>query len=244
MKTGIARMLFIHKAVYLFLFFSGTKVMAQQKNFIDQPYLEVSGSADTLITPDQIFLNIALSERDTKDRITIEQLERNMLNALQKLGINSELDLKVIDVVSNYRDYLLKKTDILKSKRYELEVSTADTAANVLIELEKLGISNIHVARLDHTRKKEFEQQMRERSVLDARRKASGIVSVLNQKVGPAIHIVEAGIGGVPDSQNELSEVVVMGYSNKSRSSTVEIKDVSFRPIKIQKAVLVKFILE
>lgn len=60
---------------------------AQQKNFIDQPYLEVTGEADTMITPDQVFLFISLSERDTKNRTTTEELEAKMKEALEKLEI-------------------------------------------------------------------------------------------------------------------------------------------------------------
>jgi uncharacterized protein len=224
--------------------------MGQQKNFIDQPYLEVSGKADTLITPDQIFLSISLSEKDTKDRVTVEQLEERMLNALQKLGINTDKNLKVIDVLSNYRDYLLKKKDILKSKRYELEVSTADTASKVLLELESIGISNVDVAKLDHTRRKLFEEEVQQRSVLDARKKAVGMASALNQKVGSAIHVVEVEGVNRPHVQGELSEVVVSGFSGRAagiqlnRASDVEAKDISFRQIKLEKTVIVRFILQ
>lgn len=65
-------------------------VAAQQKNFIDLPYLEVIGEADTLVVPDQIFLNISLSEKDTKNKITLEELENKMMGALSKLGIDLE----------------------------------------------------------------------------------------------------------------------------------------------------------
>ena len=39
-----------------FLFTSLSSTLAQTKNFIDQPYIEVGGYADTLITPNQIFI--------------------------------------------------------------------------------------------------------------------------------------------------------------------------------------------
>ncbi len=32
-----------------------------QKNFLDQPYLETSGKADTLVIPDKITININLN---------------------------------------------------------------------------------------------------------------------------------------------------------------------------------------
>jgi len=34
---------------------------AQMKSFIDQPYVEVAGNADTLVTPDEIFIAININ---------------------------------------------------------------------------------------------------------------------------------------------------------------------------------------
>ena len=48
---------------------------AQYKNFIDQPYIEVNGNADTMVTPNEIYIQIQLSEKDTKDKVSIEELE-------------------------------------------------------------------------------------------------------------------------------------------------------------------------
>ena len=47
-------------------------IFSQTKNFIDQPYLETSAKADTLVIPDRIYLDILISEKDTKDKKSIE----------------------------------------------------------------------------------------------------------------------------------------------------------------------------
>lgn len=52
----------------LFLFLEFSTAKSQTKNFIDQPYIEVNGTVDTLITPDEIFIKIIISERDTRDK--------------------------------------------------------------------------------------------------------------------------------------------------------------------------------
>ena len=53
---------------------------AQTKNFIDQPHIEVDGVADTLITPDEIYIKIIISEKDTRDRQSVEELEKRMVD--------------------------------------------------------------------------------------------------------------------------------------------------------------------
>jgi uncharacterized protein YggE len=80
---------------------------SQTKNFIDQPYIEVAGYADTMVTPNEIFIQIMLSERDTRDRMSIEDLEQKMTTALTKIGLDIEKDLTTSDMMSNYKYYLL-----------------------------------------------------------------------------------------------------------------------------------------
>lgn len=47
---------------------------AQSKNYLDVPYIEVVGNADTILTPDQIFIRINIAEADTRGRQSVEDL--------------------------------------------------------------------------------------------------------------------------------------------------------------------------
>src|SRR5690349_1199819 len=87
---------------------------AQNKNFIDVPYVETVAVADTLVVPDRIFLNILVSEKDAKGNMTLEQLQGKMEETLRNLGINTEEDLALNDLVSSFRKNFLKVQDILK----------------------------------------------------------------------------------------------------------------------------------
>src|SRR5688572_32421685 len=100
-------------AVFVVAFLVGE---SQTKNFIDQPYIEVSGTADTLVTPNEIFIKITLSEKDTRDRVPVEELEQKMFTALKSLGVDTEKDLVISDLFSSYQFYLLKKKDVMKAK--------------------------------------------------------------------------------------------------------------------------------
>lgn len=219
-------------------------VNAQQKNFIDFPYLEVAGEADTLITPDQIFLSISLSEKDVRNKMTLEELEDRMMTTLKNLGVDLEKKLTVSDLMSNYKNALLKKTDIQKFKQFELEVNTADQATKVLIGLEELGISNVNVARADHSEMKKIENEVRIKAVTDAKNRADALTRPLHQQVGPAIHISEIA-PAFNSSAFSLDEVVVTGYSGRARglTSVKKEEEVSFRKIKVAKTVNVKFAL-
>jgi hypothetical protein len=62
-------------------------VFSQTKNFIDLPYIETSAKVDTLVMPDRVYLTIILTEKDTKGKISVEELEEKMINRLTSIGI-------------------------------------------------------------------------------------------------------------------------------------------------------------
>ena len=93
-----------------------TKNFSQTKNFIDLPYIETSAKVDTLVTPDRIFLTILITEKDTKNRTSVEELESKMNLKLKSIGIITEKQLTLNDLTSNYKKYFLKQQEILKTK--------------------------------------------------------------------------------------------------------------------------------
>ncbi len=89
-----------------------------QKNFIDTPYLETSAKADTLVTPDKIYISINLKESDSKNKQSVEELEKKLEQTLLNLNIDINNNLKLLDYSSNFKEYFLKGQNILKSKVY------------------------------------------------------------------------------------------------------------------------------
>jgi len=80
----------------------------QTKKFIDQPYMEVNGYADTLVIPNLIYISVIISEKGNGDRVSVEERENKMIAAFKSMGISPETDLTINDMLSNYKFYLLK----------------------------------------------------------------------------------------------------------------------------------------
>lgn len=217
--------------------------LCQTKNFIDQPYIEVTGYADTLITPNQIFIKINISEKDSKDKVSLEELEYKMIKALKSLGIKTELDLTTSDMLSNYKFYFLKQKDVLKSKEYILKVTEAQTASKVFIELEDIGISNTSIERVDHTNLENIRNICRTRAMENAKTKAISMTKPLFQTVGNAIYITDTEQNISNQLQGRVSGLSIRGYSMNEKQKFEEPK-IEFEKIKAQLTVNVKFILK
>ncbi len=217
---------------------------AQTKSFLDQPYLEVAGSADTLVTPNEIYIKILITEKDTKDKSSVEEQEAKMVNALKNLGIPIEKDLITSDMVSNFRTYLLKSKDVLKSKQYILKVRDEGTASKVFISLEKLEISNTSIDRVDHSNLEGIKNIMRTKAVENARARAVALTGPLKQTIGPAIHIVDNEAYNVSQQlQGRVAGVVVTGYSNQGKLKE-ESPKIEFEKINVITNINVKFTLK
>jgi len=190
---------------------------AQTKSFLDQPYLEVAGSADTLVTRNEIYIKILITEKDTKDKTSVEEQEAKMVNALKNLGIPIEKDLTTSDMVSNFRNYLLMSKDVLKSKQYILKVSDAGTASKVFVSLENLEISNTSIDRVDHSNLEEIKNIMRTNAVENARARAVALIRPLKQTIGPAIHIIDNEAYNTSQQlQGRVAGIVIIPFSNKN----------------------------
>lgn len=228
-------------AAMLFLFLTGN---SQTKNFIDQPYIEVSGSTDTLVTPDEIYIKIVLTEKDTKDRISVEELELKMYNAFKALGIDVDKNLTTSDMASNFKFYFLRGKDVIKSKQYILKVSDAVTASKVFIELENLDISNTSIDRVNHSDLENIKNKMRSKAVENARTRAIALTKPLNQIIGPAIYIADNETYNTSDQlSGKLAGVVVTAYGFNKRSER-ELPRIEFEKIKVLANINVKFILK
>lgn len=166
---------------------------AQNKNFLDQPYLETSAQADTLVIPDRIYLGIVLQESDTKGRITVEELEQKMAARLKAIGIDLEKQLAVSDLSSDFRKYFLRGQEVLKEKAYELLVYDAAMAGRVLYELEQLGIANVQLNRTEYAAMDALQMGLKAQAMKRAKRQAETMTAAIGQSLGKAIYISDSG---------------------------------------------------
>jgi uncharacterized protein len=213
----------------------------QTKNFIDQPYLETSAKVDTLVTPDRIYLSILITEKDTKGKISVEELENKMADKLKQLNINIEKQLTLSDLSSNFKKYFLRQQDVLKSKSYSLLVYDALTAGKVIAALEEIEIANVDLEKTEYSKIEELQLYLKSKAVQKAKSAAQAMVKPLNQKIGNAIYISDFGSPYL--MEREMPKFAIRGASLKNKEEYKPI-DIEFEKIKVESEVKVTFKLE
>ncbi|MCD8423658.1 SIMPL domain-containing protein [Tenacibaculum finnmarkense] len=233
------------KYITLLTFFSLVQsIYSQNKNFIDLPYIETSAKVDTLVVPDKIYLSITISEKDTKGKIPIEELEIKMAEKLKSIDIDISKQLFLNDLSSNFKKYFLKQQDVLKVKSYTLLVFDAKTAGKTIIELEQINISNVRLEKTEYSKIEKLKLELKSRAILKAKQKAEYMTKPLGQKVGKAIFISD---------YNNVSNVLagrVAGVQIRGKSSLKRFQqeyesiDIEFQKLKVESGLNVKFAIE
>lgn len=215
----------------------GLNLSAQnQKNFIDQNYIEVKGVAELEIVPNEIYLNIVLDEKDTKNKESIEQLEQKMFVALEKAGVDLDKQLSVSDFASNIKFHLFKRSNIIKSKIFELLVHDSNTLAKVFVELEKIRISNVSISKMDHSEIEKYRKQVKINAIKAGKEKAEALTEAIGQKLGRAIYINE----NISHYRNDYSNSAIR-IRGAASFSKMKAPQLDFEKIKLEYSVQLRF---
>lgn len=208
-----------------------------QTNINTEPFIEINASADTLVVPDEIYINIIISENDNK-KLSVEQQESRMIAAFQAMHINVEKDLSTSDMISDFKNRFLRSKDVVKTKTYQLKVGDAMTAGKVFASLEDLGIANSSISKVDYSNMDLLKNLCRVKAMKSAKNTAEMLVKPLNQKVGKAIQIIDANSTPIYNPQIRMFSMA------KVADAADETPKIDFEKIRVQVNENVKFILE
>lgn len=163
--------------------------IGQEKNFIDQPYIKSGATVHRSVAPDIIVLDIHLRESDERNKKSVEELEKKLLNVLDIMEIDSNKNLKLVNAESSFKKYFLKKRNIEKSKWYQLTLSDAQTASECLYAFEQEGIANVSIHKTDYSKKEDLINELRREAIIKAKNDSRLILTSIGQDVGNAIYI-------------------------------------------------------
>jgi uncharacterized protein YggE len=238
------RQLFL--GLLLSIFLSGF-TQTVEKNFIDQNYIEVTGKAEMDIVPDLIYLKIVLSDKDNKNKQSLDDIDKSMMTKLTEIGVDLNKDLSIKDFVSNFKQYWISKSDIILTKEYQLIVHDTKILQKVYFEFQKLGISNVSIDKLDHSKIEQFRKEVKINAIKAAKDKAESLAGSINQTIGRAIYVQEIDYMNPYLSsalQGRAAGVNVRIRGASSLSSDSSTPEIEFEKINLQYSILVRFELK
>ncbi len=212
-----------------------------EKNFIDQPYVEVTGKAEREVTPDKIYLAVTISEKDSKGKQSLDQQEKDMKSALAKLGVDVAKDLTVKDMSSNFMSYWYKGNEIFTSRNYRLLVRSASLAGRAIQELKKINVSNVQLEKVDHSEMEKFKREVKVEAMKAAKEKATDLLAAIGQKAGRALWVQEFE---TPVYRHYAANVTMHAKVSSDSFAEAAQPELEFATIKLESTVSARFAIE
>lgn len=209
--------------------------------------IEVSGSAERMITPDGFTFKITLNERiENKQKITIEQQETALRDELTRLGVDAVKDLSIYDITSIYfRQKKIK--DVLGVKDYRLKIRDLNKIAQLQDLADRLNVGRLDLIDTEHSDITRLRKETKIEAMKAAKAKAEYLLASIGQTVGKAVFIQET-------DESPLNARVNTGFSAISNSVVGLTSGVigrasapdglSFTQIKLRYVILARFEIE
>lgn len=197
------------------------------------PHIEVMGTAEMEVIPDEIFIQFTLKEKnESKTKNTIESQEEQLKSQLNANGIDLK-NLYLSDANSDYVKVSWRKKEVVTEKDYTLKVSDAAVVSQVFMILEKLQILDAFIAKVNHSKMVDFRKEVKIKAIQAAKEKADYLLESIGEKTGKPLVVKEFE----NETINARSNVALKGFvSNESDDHAVQ-----FKKIKIQTSIYVKF---
>lgn len=207
------------------------------------PYIDVVGSGEMEVIPDQIYISFTLKERfDGKKKMEIEDQEKELKKRLLKLDIDLK-DLQLADATSDYIKIKRNKKDVIASKDYILKVTSTATLADVFEILDDIKAFNANILRVDHSDIKNLRKQVKMMAVKDAKEKAAYMLEAIGESLGKPIFIQEReSFDEMPRMQ--MAAVMMKGADDANQDKESELPELSFQKIKLKYQVSARFAIK
>lgn len=230
-------------AFLLLIFISCSGVIkSQSPNNEPLKFIEVTGSAELEIDPDEIRLIIGLEEywkeefdkktefKDYKTKIQIAEIEKNLLNDLAKIGITN--DKIIVREVGNYWRYTGK--EFLVNKQFEVIVNDFKKIDEIIKVISTRGVGYMRIGELKNKDITEFRKKVKIEALKAAKEKADYLLKSIDRQVGNIISVIE------PDEQ-----VNYWGAQSQASNMVMATSDDTgadnFRKIKLRYEIKAKF---
>lgn len=217
-----------------------------QEQVIKQKTISVTGTAESEITPDEIYVQVTLKEYDKKNntKVDIEKIKNDFLNACKAIGL-TEKEISV-QSYSGYdgNAWIMKKNkkkdpDLKASITYSIKLSTTAKMDQLVEKLDDEATQSFNISRVSHSKLTEYKKQLKIQAIQAAKEKAVYLAGAIDEQVAGALTI---------NDMNEGADVVYpqarMYSANIAMAESAAPMNVDFKKIKLQFSVMVTFLLK
>ena len=214
---------------------------AQNETFKGEHFIEVTGSAQQEIEPNEIYTLIRLKEfEENKQKVSLEKLDADFMKALKDAGIDKKR-LELADAGSRLDTFGRKHKDAFREKAYQLKLTSASELENFLAKLEPVKVSQVSITRLHHSDYEKLKVELKTKALLAARTKAETLLKSIGSEIGKPLMIRDWEVEPYqPVMEMKTANVRMQSEMDQSGGFAPE-EAIGFRKIKLQSQITAQF---
>ena len=230
----LAKVLSISTLIFTSTFVSNAQQVIMEKPLVKK--IEVTGSAEQEVLPDEIFVTVSLREyfkdKDNKNKIDIMVLEKQLQKAVEEAGIPKENF--TIGTLSGYREWWGKKkpTTFLESKSYIIKVPNLYKIDGIISKVDDKGIAYTNIDRYEFSKIEQLRKEIKIKALQAAKEKAKYLLEGIGEQMGEALDIIEIDQSYSPQpvySNMMMRSARVEVASDAMPESTVDVQKIKVR---------------
>ena len=209
----------------------------------EKPNIEVTGTAEMEVTPDEIFVSIVLREKNkNNDKWKIETQEDNLMKKLKENGFDLQnLSLTGADGDLQYSTF--RKNKVITEKRLLMKVKSAGEVNKLFQILDELEIEEAGISKTSHTQIEKFRKDVKIEAMKAAKIKADYLLSAIGEQPGKPLFIREEvyinNIGDLYPGNTYMRGAFSNAYVGEQAMGFKN--NISFTSIKIRYDILARF---
>lgn len=203
-------------------------------------YIQTNGHAEREIVPDRFWLTITVDEGETKGKVSVEQKQKELVAALDRLGIDTRQQLRMADLSSQY----YRRNSSVATAEYQLELHSTSEVTAVYRALDEIGIPNVVIQRVSHSEIDRLKEEIRVAAIRNAQQNARTLAEALGQEVGPCFYIYDSNSDIQPYYMNNGPMMRAKVMMDAECAAIESEPALDFRTIKLEYNVQTKFVLK
>jgi uncharacterized protein YggE len=199
--------------------------------------IEVNGSAEQEVLPDEIFVNITLREyfkdKDNKNKVDIMALEKQLQKAVEEAGITKENF--TIGAMNGYREWWGRKkpTTFLESKSYILKVANLYKIDGIIARVDDKGVASTNIDRYEFSKIEQLRKDIKIKALQAAKAKAQYLLEGIGEQLGEAIDIIEID-NGYQNPQPMYSNMMLRAAAAPMADAAMPESTIDVQKIKVR----------
>jgi len=207
--------------------------MNAQEVFKGEHFIEVTGTAQQEIEPNEIYVTIRLREfEENRQKTNLEKIDNDFMNALKSANIDRKR-LELADAGSRLDKLTKREKDAFREKTYQLKLSSGTELEKFLEKLEPVKVDFVDITRLHHSDLEKMKLELKVKALQAAKSKAEMLLKSIGSEVGKPIMVREFDYQPYEGNMRVANVMVADGAAGENQ--------IGFRKIKLQAQVTAQF---